>query len=92
MHIDAFTVPRFLRTGHRIHGDRTRRTRGLGSAVVIGVIDDHSRLAYGELHSAENADAVAITLTRAIAWMRHTPADRVSAPLECQSESSRTRR
>lgn len=69
LHIDAFTVPRFLQTGHRIHGDRTRRTRGLGNAVVVGVIDDHSRLAYCELHNAENAEAVSVTLKRAAAWM-----------------------
>ena len=70
LHIDAFTVPRFAVAGHRIHGDRTRRNRGLGNAVVVGVIDDHTRLAYCELHPAETADAVSITLTRAAAWMR----------------------
>jgi transposase len=70
LHIDAFTVPRFAEPGHRIHGDRTRRNRGLGNAVVVGVIDDHSRLAYCELHRAENAEAVSITLQRAAAWMR----------------------
>ena len=92
MHIDAFTVPRFLRTGHRIHGDRTRRTRGLGSAVVIGVIDDHSRLAYGELHSAENADAVAITLTRAIARMREQGCGPTQAVMSDNAKAYTSRR
>lgn len=69
LHIYAFTVPRFAFEGHRIHGDRARRNRGLSNHVVVGVIDDHSRLAYCELHAAENADAVSITLTRAAAWM-----------------------
>ena len=35
---------------------------------MIGVIDDHSRLAYCELHSAENAANVSITLRRAVRW------------------------
>ncbi len=69
LHIDAFTVPRFAEPGHRIHGDRTRRNRSMGNAVVVGVIDDHSRLAYCELHATENAEAVSITLRRAVAWM-----------------------
>jgi transposase InsO family protein len=70
LHIDAFTVPRFAVEGHKIHGDRSRRNRGMGSAVVVGVIDDHTRLSYCELHAAETADAVSLTLTRAAAWMR----------------------
>ena len=37
---------------------------------VIGVIDDHTRLAYCELHTAENATNVSATLRRAAAWMR----------------------
>ena len=46
-----------MRPGHWAHGDRSERhrSRGAGKTVVIGVIDDHSRLAYCELHSAENA-------------------------------------
>src|SRR5215208_2535335 len=35
---------------------------------VIGVIDDHTRLVYTEIHSAENAKTVSATLTRAAAW------------------------
>jgi transposase InsO family protein len=37
---------------------------------VIGVVDDHTRLAYCELHSAENAKRVSVTLRRAAAWFR----------------------
>ena len=35
---------------------------------MIGVIDDHTRLAYCELHAAENAITVSATLRRAAAW------------------------
>jgi len=71
LHIDAFELPKFDRPGHWAHGDRSEphRTRNAGRVKVIGVIDDHTRLAYCELHSAENAQAVSATLTRAVAWM-----------------------
>ena len=36
---------------------------------IVGVIDDHTRLAYCEIHPAENATAVSATLRRAAAWM-----------------------
>jgi transposase InsO family protein len=70
LHIDAFSVQRFDRPGHWAHGDRSLRERGLGKSVVIGVLDDHSRLVYAELHAAETALAVTTTLRRAIEWMR----------------------
>ena len=70
LHIDAFSVQRFERPGHWAHGDRSLRVRGLGKSVVIGVLDDHSRLVYAELHGAETAAAVSATLRRGIAWMR----------------------
>jgi hypothetical protein len=72
LHIDAFQVAKFDRPGHWAHGDRSQkhRSRNAGKTVVIGVVDDHTRLAYCELHSAENAQAVSATLKRAVAWMR----------------------
>jgi hypothetical protein len=72
LHIDAFELPKFDRPGHWAHGDRSERhrTRKAGKVKVIGVIDDHTRLAYCELHTGETAEAVSITLTRAAAWMR----------------------
>jgi len=72
LHIDAFELPKFDRPGHWAHGDRSERhrTRNAGKVKVIGVIDDHTRLVYCEIHSAENADTVSATLRRAAAWMR----------------------
>ena len=72
LHIDAYNAPKFLAPGHRVTGDRDKnnRARNLGKTVVIAVQDDHSRLVYSELHGAENAANVALTLKRAAAWMR----------------------
>jgi transposase InsO family protein len=71
LHIDAFELPRFDVAGHWAHGDRSEphRTRHAGTVKVIGVIDDHTRLAYCELHGAENKHTVSGTLRRAAAWM-----------------------
>jgi transposase InsO family protein len=71
LHIDAYKALKFLTPGHRVTGDRDQnnRPRGLGHTVVIAVQDDRSRLVYAELHSAENAVNVSITLRRAAAWM-----------------------
>jgi len=70
LHIDAFELPKFAVAGHWATGERAERhkTRRAGKVKVIGVIDDHSRLAYCELHAAENANAVSITLKRAAKW------------------------
>src|SRR3954470_16987344 len=72
LHIDAFELPKFDRPGHWAHGERAERhrTRKAGKVKVIGVIDDHTRLAYCELHPSETAQAVSATLRRAAAWMR----------------------
>jgi transposase InsO family protein len=70
LHIDAFELPKFEKPGHWAHGDRSERhrTRRAGKIKVIGVVDDHTRLAYCEIHSAENAANVSITLRRAAKW------------------------
>jgi Integrase core domain len=72
LHIDAFSVAKFAAPDHWATGDRSQanRSRGVGKTVVIGVGDDHTRLAYCELHSAENAANAAATLTRAATWFR----------------------
>jgi transposase InsO family protein len=72
LHIDAFELPKFDVVGHWAHGDRSEshRTRHAGKIKVIGVIDDHTRLVYSEIHSAENAKTVSATLRRATAWFQ----------------------
>jgi transposase InsO family protein len=70
LHIDAFELPKFDRPGHWAHGDRSEhhKTRNAGKIKVIGVIDDHTRLVYTEIHAREIAQAVSVTLRRAAAW------------------------
>jgi transposase InsO family protein len=72
LHIDAYSAPKFLEPGHRVTGERDKhdRARNLGKTVVVAVQDDHSRIVYAELHSAENAANVSLTLKRAAVWMR----------------------
>jgi transposase InsO family protein len=72
LHIDAYKAPKFLAPGHQATGrrDQRERPRGLGHTVVIAVQDDHTRLVYAELHSAENAANVSAVLRRAAVWMR----------------------
>jgi transposase InsO family protein len=73
LHIDAFTLPKFQQPGHWAHdGQRSERwkTRQAGKTVVIGVLDDHTRLFYGELHGSENAANASACLRRAAIWFR----------------------
>jgi len=92
LHIDAYKAPKFDAPGHRvIDKSYVGRTRGLGHTVVIAVQDDHSRLVYAELHSAENAGNVSITLKRAAVWMREQGCGPVEAVMsdnaKCYSRS-----
>ena len=79
LHIDAKTLSKFEQPGHWAHGDRSDRNRNAGALVVISVVDDHSRLAYSELHGAETGLACAATLRRAAAWMLEQGAGRAEA-------------
>jgi hypothetical protein len=57
LHIDTMQLPKFERPGHWATGGQRSeqiRNRGAGTVYVVSVIDDHSRLAYCELHSAED--------------------------------------
>jgi len=68
VHIDTKKLGRIGRPGHRVHGDRTRRSRGLGWEYVHVAIDDHTRLAYVEVLRRENLAASVAFLKRACAW------------------------
>jgi transposase len=52
------------RTGHRNHRYEPR----LGTAFVHTVIDDHSRVAYAEIHDDEKAATAIAVLRNAVAW------------------------
>ena len=71
LHMDTKRLQRFERPGHWATGDRgVARNRGAGYVYAHCVVDDHSRLAYVELHGADTGQAAAVTLRRAAAWMR----------------------
>ena len=71
LHIDIKKLARIVGgPGHRIHGDRTRKKRGVGYEHVYVCIDDHSRLSYVEPLRSEDKHTAAAFLQRAIAWYR----------------------
>jgi transposase InsO family protein len=68
LHLDVKKLARFSVPGHRATGVRTEiaRNRGSGYDYLHCVVDDHSRLAYVELHPREDAETNARTLERAL--------------------------
>src|SRR3982751_4357691 len=61
LHIDVSEYARFARPGHRVTGDRSSqdRRRRDGVDYVHAIIDDHSRLAYAEIHRDQRGVTVA---------------------------------
>jgi transposase InsO family protein len=75
LHMDVSRYARFLRPGHRVTGDRSQRHRRwmrpetrVGYDFVHAIVDDHSRLAYAELHDDEKAATVTGFLERALVF------------------------
>jgi hypothetical protein len=68
VHLDVKKLGRIEREGHRVHGDRTRRSRGAGWKFVHVCVDDCTRLAYVEALEDERVDTVCSFLERAVAW------------------------
>jgi transposase InsO family protein len=72
LHMDVKRYPRFRRPGHAVTGDRRRlnvnRDKPLGHDDFHAIVDDHSRLAYGELLADEKAATTTAFLERALAW------------------------
>jgi transposase InsO family protein len=68
LHMDTKRYARFDRPGHAVTADRTVNSRGAGYAYAHAIIDDHSRLAYVELHDDERAGTVTAFVWRALAW------------------------
>ena len=69
--MDVKRYPRFRRPGHAVTGDRSRshseKTHPLGHDFFHAIVDDHSRLAYGELLDDERAATVTAFTDRALA-------------------------
>jgi transposase InsO family protein len=72
VHLDIKKLGRIGRIGHRIHGDRRRRVRGIGWEYLHVAIDDATRLAYAALYPDETAVSTTAFLAAATAWFaRH---------------------
>ena len=68
LHMDTSEYARFQRPGHRVTGDRSSQDRQHhdGVDVVHAIVDDHSRLAYAEIHPDAKAATVLAFLDRAL--------------------------
>ncbi len=67
-HVDAKRFARIEAVGHAIHGDRSRKKRGVGWEVVFVCVDDHTRLAYAEVLPHESAKYAVAFFRRALRW------------------------
>lgn len=75
LHVDTKRFVRFIRPGHAVTGDRhttgaEKRLR-VGYEWVHSLVDDHSRLAYSELHPDEKAITVTGFIERGLAFYAH---------------------
>ena len=72
LHLDSKRFVRFTRPGHAVTGDRYRTTAEkqmrIGYEWVHSLVDDHSRLAYSELHRDERAATVTGFVERGLAF------------------------
>jgi len=69
LHMDVSEYVRFKRPGHRVTGDRRSQDQAAdGVDHVHAIVDDHTRLAYAEIHSDARAETAAAFLERALAF------------------------
>jgi transposase InsO family protein len=75
LHMDVSRYARFERPGHAATGDRSQRSRQwmrpetrVGYDYAHAIVDDHTRLAYVELHPDERAATVTGFVERALAF------------------------
>jgi transposase InsO family protein len=74
LHMDTARYARFGRPGHRITGDRSKTSASMaekpGYQFAHAIVDDHSRLAYVELHTDERAATITAFVDRALGWFQ----------------------
>jgi transposase InsO family protein len=75
LHMDTSRYARFERPGHAVTGDRSQHSRKwmdpktrVGYDFCHAIVDDHSRLAYVELHPDERAATVTAFVERGLAF------------------------
>ena len=84
LHMDVARYARFKRPGHALSGDRSQRARRwmhpetrVGYDDAHALVDDHSRLAYVELHDDERAATATGFVERALGG--HSPGSQSTA-------------
>ena len=70
LHLDIKPLSKIRGVGHRIHGDRAQRARGVGYEYVHVAIDDATRVAYVEVRRSQRWRACAAFLRNAVRWFR----------------------
>ena len=72
IHLDIKKLGRFVRTGHRITGDKTGQsnTRGLGWEYLYVCINDASRIAYTDLFPDQKQHSAIAHLKAALVYYR----------------------
>jgi transposase len=63
VHLDIKRLSRFWRPGHRLTGSRLMQSEGAGYQFLHVAIDDHARIAYGEIHRDERGQTAIRFLT-----------------------------
>jgi transposase InsO family protein len=70
IHLDVKQLGKIAGVGRRIHGARSRRSRGAGWEFLHVCVDDHSRLAYSEMLPDEKAASATCFLILAADWLK----------------------
>jgi transposase InsO family protein len=70
VHLDTKRLMRFWRPGHRVTGSRLGQSEGAGHQFLHVAVDDHARVAYGELYRDERGLSTARFLTRLVGYYR----------------------
>lgn len=91
VHLDVKPLGRIAGVGHRIHGDRRARVRGIGWEYAHVAVDDHSRAAYVEVLPDQTGATTAAFLTRTLAWFARRGV-RVARVLTDNGSNYRSRR
>jgi transposase InsO family protein len=75
LQMDTKRFQRFTRPGHAVTNDRFRtgaeKRMRVGHEFVHSIVDDHSRLAFSELHPDERAPTVTAFVERALVFFAH---------------------
>lgn len=72
LQMDTKRLARFSRPGHKVTGNRSttgaEKRERVGYDFCHSIIDDHTRIAYTEIHRDENAETVTAFVARALAF------------------------